>query len=62
MNLDKLFTKKTDKFECYEVDLFSAKDDELVEISNQMGIALDLSEMTRIKEYFEKHNILCLFK
>jgi len=53
VSLDKLFTKKTDKFECYEIDLFKATDDELVQISNQMGIALDLSEMTQIKDYFK---------
>lgn len=56
MDLDKLFIKKTDKFECYEVDLNSAKDYELLEISKRMGLALDISEMTLIKNYFEEKN------
>lgn len=56
MDLDRLFKKKTDKFEFYEVDLFSASDKELVAISDRMGIALNLSEMKKIKEYFNKKN------
>ena len=53
VNLDKLFKKKSDKFPCFEIDLNSASDKELVGISNQMGLALDLSEMKRIRDYFK---------
>jgi phosphoribosylformylglycinamidine synthase subunit PurL len=58
VNIDKLFKKKTDKFECYEVDVFSASDTELVEISNKMGLALALPEMKNIQTYFKDKNRL----
>ncbi len=51
MNIDRLFNRKTDKFECYEIDIFSASDTELVKISNKMGLALDLTEMKKIQIY-----------
>ena len=53
MKQEILFKKKSDEFPCFEVDLNSASDKELVEISNQMGLALDLSEMERIRDYFK---------
>jgi phosphoribosylformylglycinamidine synthase subunit PurL len=53
VNIDKLFNRKTDKFECYEIDVFSASDIELVEISNKMGLALALPEMKNIQSYFK---------
>lgn len=58
MNIDRLFKKKTDKFECYEVDVFAASDTELVEISNKMGLALALPEMKNIQVYFKDKNRL----
>ena len=58
MNIDKLFNRKTDKFECYEIDVFSASDAELVEISNKMGLALALPEMKNIQSYFKNKNRL----
>lgn len=54
MNLERLFKKKNDEFLLYEIDLFSATDEELIAISDRMGIALDLSEMKKIKDYFKK--------
>jgi len=56
VDIDRLFKKKNVDFECYEIDLFSASDKELVAISDQMGIALALPEMKRIKEYFKSKN------
>ncbi len=56
MDIDRLFKKKNVDFDCYEIDLFSASDKELVAISDQMGIALALPEMKRIKEYFKGKN------
>jgi phosphoribosylformylglycinamidine synthase len=53
VNQEILFKKKSGEFSCFEVDLKSASDKELVEISNQMGLALDISEMKRIRTYFE---------
>jgi phosphoribosylformylglycinamidine synthase len=58
VNIDRLFNRKTDKFECYEIDVFSASDDELVEISNKMGLALALPEMKNIQSYFKNKNRL----
>ncbi len=54
MDLDQLFKKKNVPFDCYDVDLFSANDKQLQEISNKMGLALDQTEMKRIKEYFKQ--------
>jgi phosphoribosylformylglycinamidine synthase len=56
VDLDRLFKKKNVDFECYEIDLFSASDEELVGISDKLGIALALEEMKRIKEYFKSKN------
>ena len=56
MSIDRLFKKKNVSFECYEINLFSASDKELVGISNKMGIALALEEMKRIKDYFKGKN------
>jgi len=58
VNIDKLFNSKTDKFEFYEIDVFSASDAELVEISNKMGLALALPEMKNIQSYFKNKNRL----
>ncbi len=58
MNLDKLFRKKSRSFDLYEVDLFSASDKELQAISDSMGLALNLDEMKRIKDYFKNKNRL----
>jgi len=54
VDIDRFFKKKNVDFECFEVDIFSASDKELVAISDQMGIALALEEMKRIQEYFKK--------
>jgi phosphoribosylformylglycinamidine synthase len=58
VNIDRLFYRKTDKFECYEIDVFSASDAELVDISNKMGLALALPEMKNIQSYFKNKNRL----
>ena len=58
MDLNRLFKKKSDKFELYEIDVFSASDKELVEISKKMGLALALPEMKKIQEYFKAKNRL----
>ena len=58
MDIDKLFKKKKVDFDCYEIDVFSASDKELVNISEKMGLALALPEMKRIQEYFHKRKRL----
>ena len=57
-DIDKLFKRKTDKFECFEVDVFSASDEELKAISEKMGLALALPEMKNIQVYFKEKNRL----
>jgi len=56
--IDRLSKKKNVDFECYEIDLYSASDKELVGISEKMGIALALEEMKLIKKYFQDKNRL----
>ena len=56
MQLDSLFKRIKDDIDCYEVNLHAASDDELLEISKRMGLALALPEMKRIKDYFEKQS------
>ncbi len=47
------FTRKRDAaFPLYEVDLFSASDDDLMEISRSMGLSLSLEEMLDVRKYF----------
>ncbi|MDH7517076.1 MAG: phosphoribosylformylglycinamidine synthase subunit PurL [Candidatus Thermoplasmatota archaeon] len=40
-------------FDLYEVDLFSATDKQLKEISDKMGLALSTDEMRRLRDYFK---------
>ncbi|HDP97336.1 MAG TPA: phosphoribosylformylglycinamidine synthase subunit PurL [Euryarchaeota archaeon] len=40
-------------FEIFQIDLFSATDDQLESLSHELGIALSLDEMKRIREHFE---------
>ncbi len=56
MNLDSLFKKKKVSFDFYEIDLLSASDKNLKEISDRMGLAISGEEMKRIKEYFQTKN------
>ena len=54
MEIDHLLKKRNLSFELYEINLKDAYDDELLEISKTMGLALSLKEMKRIKDYFNK--------
>jgi len=56
VDLDRFFKKKNVDFDLYEVDLFSAYDHELEGISNMMGLALNVDEMKRIRDYFKSKN------
>jgi phosphoribosylformylglycinamidine synthase subunit PurL len=58
LNLESLFEKRNVPFDLHEVDLFSATDEQLKEISSKMGLALALDEMKRIKKYFQDKNRL----
>ncbi len=58
MDIEYIFKKRNTSFDLYEIDLFSADDNQLQEISNKMGLALALDEMKRIREYFQSKNRL----
>jgi len=57
-NSDKLFKKRKAPFNLYEVDLFSATEKQLQDISNELGLALSLDEMKRIRAHFKNKNRL----
>ena len=54
MSIDKCFTKIKAPFDLFEIDLQSASGKDLQSISEKMGLALSIQEMTVIKEYFQK--------
>ena len=56
MSIEELFQKQRVSSESFTIDLASASDSMLVEISESMGLALSLKEMKRIQTYFKKHN------
>jgi len=47
-----LYTKKDVPFPLTEIDLKNAAEEDLAEISNEMGLALSLDEMRTVREYF----------
>lgn len=49
-----LFQKRKVPFELFDVDVLNADDAQLLEISQTMGLALNLNEMKTIKEYFAR--------
>ncbi len=51
-----MFKKKTNFIDVYEIDLTSVKQNQLQEISDKMGLALDTTEMEKIKDYFSSKN------
>ena len=51
-----MFKKKTNFIDVYEIDLSSVKQNQLQEISDKMGLALDTTEMEKIKDYFSSKN------
>ena len=49
-----LYIRRDLPFELYEVNILEANDEQLVMISEEMGLALNLREMKTIKDYFRK--------
>ncbi len=41
-------------FELYEIDILHASDEDLKKISEELGLALNVEEMKRVKAYFER--------
>lgn len=56
MSTERLMKKRDVPFSLYDVDILSANDAELKEISSEMGLSLSLDEMKTIREYFKKEN------
>ncbi len=52
MHLDNLFTKRPGPDDVYEINVKDATDQDLQQISDQLGLALALPEMKRIQTYF----------
>jgi phosphoribosylformylglycinamidine synthase len=52
MSTDKLYTRREVPFELAEIDLGSASDEQLKELSSESGTALSLEEMHRIRDFF----------
>ena len=48
------YVRKKVPFELYEVVLDGASDEELISISEEMGLALSLDEMKRVRDHFKK--------
>ena len=46
MSTDRLMIKRDVPYSLYDVDILSATDDELKEISSEMGLSLSLDEMS----------------
>lgn len=49
-----MYSKVDVPFELYEIKILEAGDEELRKISEELGLALNLDEMRRIKDYFRK--------
>ncbi|RLG96342.1 phosphoribosylformylglycinamidine synthase, partial [Candidatus Bathyarchaeota archaeon] len=50
----RLYLRKNVPFSLLEVNLLEADNSDLARISREMGLALNLREMRRVKEYFSK--------
>ena len=54
MAIDQLLKKRAVPFELFDVDIFSATDEQLKELSTKLGLNLSIDEMKRVREYFHK--------
>ena len=52
MAIEHLLRRKCSGCDVHEIDLFSANDDELREMSSTLGLSLSLEEMTAIRRHF----------
>jgi phosphoribosylformylglycinamidine synthase len=49
-----LYQKRNVTFELFEIDILNASDEQLLEISQTLGLVLNLNEMLTIKNYFSR--------
>ncbi|HDI12929.1 MAG TPA: phosphoribosylformylglycinamidine synthase, partial [Hadesarchaea archaeon] len=54
--MNSLYIKKELPFELFEINLLSADDEQLMQISRELGLALNLEEMRACKRYFSKRS------
>jgi phosphoribosylformylglycinamidine synthase II len=54
MSTDRLYIRRGVPFELVDIDLESASDSELQELSSESGTGLSLDEMRRVKEHFKE--------
>ena len=54
MSTDKLYIRKDVPFELVDIDLASATDSQLLELSKESGTGLSLEEMGRIRDFFKE--------
>ena len=54
MSADRLMIKRDVPFPLFDIDVLSATDDELKELSSELGLSLSLDEMKVIVDYFKK--------
>jgi hypothetical protein len=52
MSLESLMVKRHVPFELYEIDILAAGDEELKELSSELGLNLSLDELKTIQRYF----------
>jgi len=52
--IERLYLRRDTQFSLFEIDIFSATEQELVQLSNELGIALSLDEMHMVRDYFAK--------
>lgn len=52
--IERLYIRRDTRFPLFEIDLFSATDQELIQLSSELGIALSLDEMQMVRDYFAK--------
>ena len=57
-DIDSFFKRRDVSFPLFEVDLFSPSDKQLLSISNKLGLALSVDEMSRVRDYFKEKNRL----
>lgn len=50
-----LYTRRKTPFELFEIQILEAKDWQLLEISRELGIGLDLREMKAVQNYFKRN-------
>jgi len=49
-----LYSRRNVPFELYEANILNADEKELLRISSELGLSLNLQEMKKIKKYFEE--------